>query len=233
MEKRERPNTPPKRDYCNFLASYLDAVYELDTIEEQAAALFAILEFMVYDIEPHDLRGGAAILFRMAKPVIVKTIRKQTASRDNGKQGGRKPKPNPTQTQTEPNTNPTQSKSNREKDIGIRSEEKDKGIRGEDKGVTRASAQELTHTPIAEQWFSYMAECGKPLTERQKQVIEGQLASNMQQYGEQPVKVLVQTMIGEGRTAIYFDRLTKQEQKQELRGFDALIAMEEAAAGSV
>jgi hypothetical protein len=88
-KKRERPIEKPVREKCTFFANYLDSVYELETIEEQTAALFALLEYMVFDMVPQDLRGGAAILFKMAKPYIDNSILLSEKRRASGSKGGK------------------------------------------------------------------------------------------------------------------------------------------------
>lgn len=226
--KRERPKEEPKRDYCNFLASYLDSVYELQTIEEQANALFGVLEYMIYDLEPHGLSGGAAILFKMAKPVIDRSIAKQATSRINGsKHTGTKPRTNPGTTQTEPNHNPGQTQDEPRTNPGLN------GLGGEIGTRTRNGTRgedntRFAHSAPALHWFEYKAEQGRPLTERQAQIVDNQITRAIEKHGREAVNNLVNACIASGYAEIYFDRLEKKP-KQQLCGFDALIAMEEAA----
>ena len=224
--KRERPGEPA-RDYCTMFTSFVEAVYELDDEKEQSEALFIITEYMLYGVIPQNTRGAAMALFRMAKPVIDRSILKQETSRKNGaKHTGKKnpkqtpnkpktePKPNPGTTQDEPRTNPGRN------GIGLGE--------GLGNGVGGGNNTRFAHSAPALHWFEYKAEQGKPLTERQAQIVDNQITKAIEKYGQEAVNNLVNACIASGYAEIFFDRLSKKP-KQQLFGFDALIAMEDAA----
>lgn len=206
--RRERPQEEPKRDYCNFLASYLDSVYELQTEEEQANALFGVLEYMIYDIEPQDLSGGAAILFRMARPLIDRTIRKQAVNRENGKKPKRsqvEAKSKPSRSETKPSRSETKPEREKERE---KEKEKDKD---KDIGVrNKESAREEGAPPASAKWITYRHEQGDDLTTTQIEAIREQVSFYIAKYGEQAVDTLIGEMIAEGRNVIFFDRLEKK-----------------------
>ena len=84
MERRERPKEEPKREYFSFLWSYLDALYELDSGQDQMDALFSILEYAIYGIEPKDASGIVRTAFRLVKPNVDKSIERAETNKRNG-----------------------------------------------------------------------------------------------------------------------------------------------------
>ena len=80
-----------------FYDSFYQAIQELETPEEQAAAYNALIQYSMTGEEPEGLHGGPKIIFLMARPQIdANNERRENGAKgaEYGKLGGR-PKKNP------------------------------------------------------------------------------------------------------------------------------------------
>lgn len=97
------------RDSFIFYKSFYEAIAELESEEDQLAALKAIIEYAL-GILDKPTSGVAAMALKFAKPQIDANNRKY----ENGKKGGRatnkEPNANQTETKPKPNANQTETK---------------------------------------------------------------------------------------------------------------------------
>ena len=109
-----------------FFRSYYESSLELPTDKERLSFLIALCEYAFTGNTP-NISGPAMALFKMAKPVIDKSIRKAVAGAKggrnkksssigskpeaNGKQTGSKPEANGKQTESKPEANRKQTES--------------------------------------------------------------------------------------------------------------------------
>ena len=70
-----------------FYTSWLEAIDELDE-KDQLPAFKAIMKYQAYH-EETEVKGAAAAVFKMAKPLADELYSRRQASQGNGKKGGR------------------------------------------------------------------------------------------------------------------------------------------------
>lgn len=94
-----------ERDSVLFYRSFYEAIESIENLEERAAVYGAVLAYAMDGIEP-ELSGYMKAVFLLIKPQIDAN----NAKYENAKKGGRKPKANQTETESEPNSNQTETK---------------------------------------------------------------------------------------------------------------------------
>lgn len=89
-----------------MLPSYYEAIRTLE--DNQRLALYDTIMAYVFDgQEPQGLQGAAQGMFSLMKPNIDSSLRRYEASVQNGKKGGRPPKPKPSQNLLKTKTKPS------------------------------------------------------------------------------------------------------------------------------
>ena len=112
-----------KREGFVFYRSFYDAICQLKRPGERWAAVNAIIRYAL-DGESENLAGPAGMALAFAKPQIDANNRRY----ENGKKGGRKPKSEPNDNQTETKKEPNITATEPKEKVKDKDKEKEKAV---------------------------------------------------------------------------------------------------------
>ena len=238
------------RDSFVFYSGWYMAISNLPE-EERVKAYDAIMQYALFEEEPEPGTIAAAI-FMMAKPLIDKNRKRYEngcRGADYGKRGGRPKKENPDQenknpkeTPNKPQENPkeTPNRENKTRNDNVNDNEnvnvKEKPSKEGKKKTDPVSDSDMSE-PMKDkvrEWLRYKNERREPYKPTGLQTLVNRIAKEERAHGTGAVMRLIDDSMSNGWRGIIWDRLGKQtygarDTPRQLTGFDALIAMEEAA----
>ena len=194
--------------YIKVFVDWLDAIEPLGDAER--GRLFTSLLEYARTGAVSQLNGNERFIFPMMRAQVARDIEtmKENASikRENGKKGGRPPKPNETEKSLNNQVGFLETKKSKDKE-----EDKDKDK--EDTPPTPSFGSELQTAVDA--WLQYKAERKEEYKPQGLKAMISEIRNNAAEYGEEAVAALIRECMASNWQGIIFDRLkTKKGAKR-------------------
>lgn len=239
------------RESFVFYSGWYEAICNLPD-EEKLRAYDAITRYALYGEEPEPGTIAAA-MFLMAKPVIDKNNKRYEngcRGAEYGKRGGRPKKANPDAEKENPKETPNKPQENPKETPNRKNETRNDNDNDnenvnykekpskEGKKKTDPIGDSDMSEPMKEkvrEWLRYKTERREPYKPTGLQSLVNRIAREERVHGAIAVMRLIDDSMSNGWRGIIWDRLSKtgygarDTPTRPLTGFDALIAMEEAA----